>query len=207
MLRLDKVDGASMLPHAYGTRGQILLEEGRNEEAVEWLQRSYAERRKAPSPDFESLVEILNDEIAALKRLGRLEEAAAAEDRLASAHVEMSQVSQVDFELGSRIGRVQGAVLVEIPYGTRLGARYVRADWNELAVRLTQEAERQKVGFSGGNVTIPKTTTMVFYGENAETLFQALQPMLVREPICIGATVTIRQGTDVRELSLSGTQM
>jgi tetratricopeptide (TPR) repeat protein len=79
---------------AYGTRGLIYLDSGNDEEAVEWLQESYAERKKASSPNFETIVENLEKEIAALKRLGRMEEAALAEDRLALARAAMNEIPQ-----------------------------------------------------------------------------------------------------------------
>jgi tetratricopeptide (TPR) repeat protein len=79
---------------AYGTRGLIYLDSGQDAEAVEWLQESYAERKKASSPNFETIAENLEKEIAALKRLGRMEEAALAEDRLALARAAMNEIPQ-----------------------------------------------------------------------------------------------------------------
>jgi tetratricopeptide (TPR) repeat protein len=79
---------------AYGTRGLIYLDSGKDAEAVEWLQESYAERKKASSPNFETIVENLEKEIAALKRLGRMQEAALAEDRLALARAAMKEIPQ-----------------------------------------------------------------------------------------------------------------
>lgn len=79
---------------AYGTRGLIFLDSGNDTEAVEWLQESYAERKKASSPNFETIAENLEKEIAALKRLGRMEEAALAEDRLALARAAMNEIPQ-----------------------------------------------------------------------------------------------------------------
>jgi tetratricopeptide (TPR) repeat protein len=79
---------------AYGTRGLIFLDSGNDAEAVEWLQESYAERKKASSPNFETIVENLEKEIAALKRLGRMEGAALAEDRLTLARAAMNEFPQ-----------------------------------------------------------------------------------------------------------------
>lgn len=79
---------------AYGTRGLIYLDSGKDEEAVEWLQESYAERKKSSSPNFETIAENLEKEIAALKRLGRVQEAALAEDRLALARAAMKEIPQ-----------------------------------------------------------------------------------------------------------------
>ena len=79
---------------AYGTRGLIYLDSGNDAEAVEWLQESYAERKKSSSPNFETIAENLEKEIAALKRLGRMEEVALAEDRLALARAAMNEIPQ-----------------------------------------------------------------------------------------------------------------
>jgi tetratricopeptide (TPR) repeat protein len=79
---------------AYGTRGLIFMDSGNDAEAVEWLQESYAERKKASSPNFETIAENLEKEIVALKRLGRMEEAALAEDRLALARAAMNEIPQ-----------------------------------------------------------------------------------------------------------------
>jgi tetratricopeptide (TPR) repeat protein len=79
---------------AYGTRGLIYLDSGNDAEAVAWLQESYAERKKSSSPNFETIAENLEKEIAALKRLGRVQEAALAEDRLALARAAMKEIPQ-----------------------------------------------------------------------------------------------------------------
>ena len=87
-------NGDPALADAYGTRGLIYLDSGDDAEAVEWLQESYAERKKSSSPNFETIAENLEKEIAALKRLGRMEEAALAEDRLALARAAMNEIPQ-----------------------------------------------------------------------------------------------------------------
>jgi len=79
---------------AYGTRGLIYLDSGNDAEAVEWLQESYAERKKSSSPNFETIAENLEKEIAALNRLGRTEEATLAEDRLRLARASMNEIPQ-----------------------------------------------------------------------------------------------------------------
>jgi tetratricopeptide (TPR) repeat protein len=87
-------EGGSALASALGTRGLIYLDAGSDAEAVQWLQESYAERKKLPSPDFEAIAENLEKEIAALRRLGKLEEAILAEDRLALARAAMKEIPQ-----------------------------------------------------------------------------------------------------------------
>jgi tetratricopeptide (TPR) repeat protein len=207
LLELNGQEGASTLASAYGTRGLIFKDEGRDAEAVEMFQRSYAERKNTPSPSFESIVENLEEEIAALKRLGRVEEVILAGDRLASVNAARNEVAQVDRDLSSLVSRAKGSVLVEIGYGSRPGTRYGKEDSASLTINLMQAAESQNVGFYGSSVTIPESTTLMFYCEDAEALFRAMQPILVSERICEGASVTIRQGKEVREVILSGRVM
>ena len=93
-IELLSQDGDPGPAAAYGTRGLIYLDSGNDAEAVAWLQESYAERKKASSPNFETIAENLEKEIAALKRLGRMQEAALAEDRLALARAAMNEIPQ-----------------------------------------------------------------------------------------------------------------
>jgi hypothetical protein len=58
------------------------------------MQESYAERKKMPSPDFDAIADNLGKEIAALRRLGRSEEAKLAEERLAMARAAMKEIPQ-----------------------------------------------------------------------------------------------------------------
>ena len=65
----------------------------------------------------------------------------------------------------------------------------------------------RSAGLAGGTVTIPESTTFMFYSDDAEVLYQAMHPILAKERICEGAIVTIRQGGEVREVVLPGTVM
>jgi hypothetical protein len=47
----------------------------------------------------------------------------------------------------------------------------------------------------------------MFYGADAEALFQAVEPILAGEAMCTGTTVTIRQADQHRELVLPGRVM
>ncbi len=157
---------------AYGTRGLVLRDQGRDEEAVEFFKRSYAERTNTPSPNLESMKENLEEEIAALKRLGRREDAVVAEGRLAQVSAQRSEIPNVDVGLSSHVSQAKGSVLVEIPFGSRPGNRYSIKDTAKLAVELADAAKSQNAGFCAGTVTIPESTTLMFYGEDAEALYQ-----------------------------------
>ncbi len=202
MLKLESQAGVSGLASAYGTRGLVLRDEGRDEEAVEFFERSYAERKNAPSPNLEAIKENLEDEIAVLKRLGRREETIVAEGRLAEAIAAKREIPAVDRDLSSHVSQAKGSVLVEIGYGGRAGNRYGRGEMAGLAVVLAEAAKRRNAGFCAGSVTIPESTTLMFYGNDAAELYAAMEPILASERICEGATVTIRQAKEVRELVL-----
>jgi len=202
LLRLESQAGVSGLASAYGVRALVLRDEGRNEEAVEFFELSYAERKKSPSPNFESMKEILEEEIAVLKQLGDQEQIAVAESRLAETVAAMNEVPNVDRDLSAHVSEAKGSLLVEIGHGSRPGTRSGSKDLARLAVVLGDAAKTNNAGFCAGAVTIPESTTLILYGEDAEALFRAIEPILTAERICQGATVTIRQGKDVREVVL-----
>lgn len=200
LLKLESQAGVSGLASAYGVRGLVLRDEGRDAEAVEFFQRAYAERKSTPSPNLESIREILEEEIAALKRLGRVNEAALAAGRLAEVTAVKNEIPSVDRDLSSHVSQAKGSVLVEVSFGSRPGTRFGSKDSARLAVELADAAKGRKAGFCAGTVTIPESTTLMFYGENADALFKAMEPILSSERICEGATVTIRQGMQVKEV-------
>ena len=118
LLKPEQQGGASILASVYGSRGLVFRDEGRDAEAVEMFQTAYALRKDIPSPDFESMANDLAEEVAALKRLGRAEEAVAAEERLASVNAERNEISQAADNSSSRISQAVGAVSI----GARAGA-------------------------------------------------------------------------------------
>jgi tetratricopeptide (TPR) repeat protein len=207
LLKLAKQDGTRGLVSAYGTRGLILKDEGRDAEAVEMFQLSYAESKSMPSPDFGTIVEHLEGEIAVLKRMGKLEEEVLAEGRLASVNAEQSKFQHVDRDLSSHIEKAEGSVSVEIGYGSRPGSRYGKQDLDKLLFALVDAVENANAGFCGGSVTTPESTTWMFYSGDAEALLQAMQPLLKNQKICQGASLSIRQGKEIRQVILSGTVM
>ena len=187
---------------AYGTRGLVLRDEGQDAEAVELFEQSYAERKNSPSPNLESMQAILEGEIAALRRLGREEDVLAAEQRLTQVEAQREAIPNVDLDLSSHVAQAKGSVLVELAYGSRPRNRYGAKDTAKLAAELAGAAKTVNAGFCAGTVTIPESTTLMFYGEDAKSLYGAMEPILANERICEGATVTIRQGKEAREVVL-----
>ena len=195
--------GGSELASSYGTQGLIYKDEGRDAEAIEWLQKAYAEHQKAPSPKLDSMVEDLENEVAALKRLGKTEEAALAETRLLGVRRNMKAVADRSHDLSPLDPtNTRSALLVELNFDNWANNRQRKRDCAELAHRLAALIEANGIGFYGGSATIPESTTLIFYGSEAESLFQVLEPRLTGEPICSGARITIRQNDGFREIVL-----
>ena len=199
-LSLLKKDDSRMLAHAYGTRGQILHDAGRHEQALVWLQKSYAERRKSSSPDLDALAEILGDEIDSLRSLGRADGAAAAEKRLAALKKEKAAAPQANAAMGEIREQAPASVMVELAVGTRPGSRFQPRDAELVAEQIGTILARQNAGKYGGRAMIPESTTLWFHGEDSEAMFAAMEQYLSDHAVCAGAVITIRQGQRVREM-------
>ncbi|HTR39022.1 MAG TPA: tetratricopeptide repeat protein [Bryobacteraceae bacterium] len=185
---------------ALGTRGLIYRDWGRDAESVEWFRKSAAAHQKQPSPNLETLSEELENEAAALERLGRQEEAAAARGHLDTVRATMAGISR-----GGTVCEPErldkGAVLVELEFGMRKrAAGATRCDGLER--RIAEALDEQDSGYPAGRVIIPEATTLLFYGDDAEALFQTIHPILVADPLCAGARVTVRQQGRHREVFL-----
>ncbi len=195
-------DGSSALAAAYGTRGLIFRDNGHDEEAVEWLQKAYAVREGLPSPDLEAVVDDLEYEIAALRRLGWLEQLSAAEERLASVRTKINSVSTIDRDL-SALGQqpLGGAILIEMDHHGQADLER-KADVRSLLERLSEAVEREQVGFVAWKIVSPEITTLIVNGADGEALFRTVEQILMSHSICQGAVVTIRQGETHRTVVL-----
>lgn len=58
---------------------------------------------------------------------------------------------------------------------------------------------------SGRRVITPESVTLIFYGENGQSMFEAVEQFLSDHLIFGGAVVSIRQGKDVRQVVIQGT--
>ena len=70
----------------------------------------------------------------------------------------------------------------------------------ELGHRFGALVRDAGAGVYSSKVTIPESTTLIFYGPGAEKMYGALEASLRNEKICAGARVTIRQSGAVREV-------
>jgi tetratricopeptide (TPR) repeat protein len=192
--------GGPELASAYGTRGLIFLDQGNDSEAVQWLRRAYEHHQTLPSPNMDTIAEDLTREIAALHRLARTDELRVAETHLASVNAAMKAVPLISRDLSALDAPLQCAVFVEVNVGSRGRPLDAKREDVQLERRLTEVLEAKDLGCCAGRLTIPESTTLIFYGSNAESLFQALEPTLMSEPICAGARITIRQRDGQREV-------
>jgi len=198
-IKLLKPEDGSLFASAYGTRGQVFHDAGRDAEAVEWLQKSYVERMRSSSPDLDAVIENLEIEYDSLKRLGRLQEAEAVEGRLARAKTAKEEAPQPNVDVSALKAQADGAVMIELAFGGRSGSYGVQ-DAEVIAEQLAEILAEQGSGFYGGRVVIPESTTLWFYGADAEAIFQAMEEFLKDHLICAGATVVIRQRGMTREV-------
>lgn len=201
-LALLEPSGGHTLACAYGTRGLIFRDRGCDEEAVEWFRKSSAEHRKQASPNLDTLSEELENEAAALTRLGRSAEGALARQDFDSVRAALSAYSAPSAAPQPGAGAVEGAVLIELNFGSRTARPGSLSATDLLKRRLSALADSEQSAWFGGCVVIPETTTFLFYGTDAEALFRSLHPALLDEPASNGARVTIRQGASHREVIL-----
>ncbi|HEX8711035.1 MAG TPA: tetratricopeptide repeat protein [Terracidiphilus sp.] len=194
---------SQLLASMYGTRGQILHDAGRDEEALEWLRKSSAERRKKGSPDLDALEEILKFEIECLKRLGRVREAVEAEAELRRMREAAEAAPQSSVELGGLKPDAEGAVLVELAFGSRPGNRYSSEDAKIAGQQLGVVLAEKGVGKYAGRVAIPESVTLLYHGNDAEAMYTAMRQFLEDHCIFEGAMVSIRQGKTVRQVVMA----
>jgi Tetratricopeptide repeat len=193
--------GDAGLAAALNTRGMIFLDEGRDKDAVKWLQNSIDEFRRQTSPDMTAMADNLDRLIGALTRLGRTREAHAAQQELDTLRARLTSIPQSELEAGGDAA-IAGAVLIELN-----GVSTLRGTerYNEVTalVRKTQHLLRLRdVGSYRGKVSIPESTTLIYHSRQPESLWSVLESCVFAEPIAAGARITIRDGAAHRELAV-----
>jgi tetratricopeptide (TPR) repeat protein len=194
--------GGQELASAYGTRGLIFRDAQRDAEAVDWLRKAYDQQQKAPCANFDTLIEDLENEIAALRRLGRTEDLRIARQKLESVRAQVAAVPKTEHDLGSVDTSPRNAVIVELNFGSDGNSPYSPQASAKFGFRLSDLLTEQDGGSYSGRVVVPETTTLMFYGDDAEKVFQVLEPVLRSEEMCQGARVTIRNNGQFREFVL-----
>ena len=189
---------------AYGSKGQILHDAGRDAEAIEWLRKAYAEREKQPSPDYDAMLENLGFEVESLKRLGRDGDAAKAEARMARVRQAMRAVPGATVDVSTLTAEPAGAVLVELAFALRPGERYSLRDVETVLEQAYSMLSAAELARNGSRVVTPESVTLIFYGENGEKMFETIEQFLSDHLIFAGSIVSIRQGKDVRQTVIPG---
>jgi tetratricopeptide (TPR) repeat protein len=204
-IRLLEPQGDPLLAEAFGTRGLIFRDQHADEDALAWFRKARAEHEKRPSPNVSQLAETLENERAALARLGRRTEASAVEERLAALRDTAPAARKHDLgPLKTKVAGTEGAVLIELDGTTLPDAVYRNYDVKTIEDQLSDIVEEEAVGELDGHEFGPETTTIFLYGADAEELFRAVESALRSYPLCEGARVTIRQGASERQVVLTG---
>ncbi len=201
------LEGDPVLADAYGTRGLILRDQGLDQASLDWFRKSRAEHARRPSPNVSQLTEVLTNEAAALRRLGLSQDLDALEHQLAQLRGDLPPLVQHQDlpvpDAAKHDGSSKGEVLIELDGRHLPEAVYKDCDLATLENRLEDALESSGLGDLDGHETGPENTVLFLYGEDAESLFRAVEPVLRDYPLCQGARVTIRQGDQERRLVLS----
>lgn len=191
---------ASSLALSLGTKGMILRDEGRDLESIEWFRRASAEFEKQPSPNVEDLIEELEHEVVALTRLNRAEEARAVEERIKSLTKAAAETPSLSHDRDLPVELTEGALLIELDAGMRSAT--TEAEIATLGVCVDEVLQEKNLGHWQGLVRIPESSTLIYYGSNAEQMYDAVESVLHGDSRFEGALITIRQGTEQREVVL-----
>ena len=188
--RLGPEDGNSVAA-ALGTKGMILRDEGRDLESLEWFQRALAEFEKQPSPNVENVIQELEHQAVALTRLNRREEARAVEERVQLVRKSAGDAPVFSHDSTTPIELAEGALLIELDRGMR--SEPATDEISELGICLGEILKEESLGAWEGYVRIPETSTLFYYGPDAQAMFGAIEPTLRRDARFEGALITIRQ--------------
>ena len=200
-IRLLVPQGDPLLADAYGTRGLIFRDQNADEDALAWFRKARAEHEKRPSPNVSQLAETLENERAALARIGRLTEASAVEQQLAQLRGTAPPVRKHDLgPLKTKAAGTEGTVLIELDGRTLPDAVYRDHDLKTIEDQLSAIVDEEAVGELDGHEFGPEKTTIFLYGADAEAMFRAVEPALRNYALCEGARVTIRQGVIERQV-------
>jgi hypothetical protein len=184
-------EGASSLASALGSKGMILRDQGHNADALEWFRRARALFESQPSPNLEKVIEELEHEVTILNRLERTIKAKETEAQISILRAKLAEAP--GFEPDSVEADVaQGTLLIELDGGLRSESSH--REIAKFGSLLSQSLEEKSLGRWQGCVHILESSTLIYYGSDAEAMYAALEPDLRVDPRAEGARITIRQG-------------
>jgi len=112
----------------------------------------------------------------------------------------MKAFPSANVDLSTLTAEPAGAVLIELAFGTRPGGRYGKRDAEAVLEQIFAILSTTKLGESGSRVMTPESITLIFYGENAQAMFEAMEQFLLDHLIFAGAVVSIRQDQSVKQV-------
>ncbi len=189
-------DDGNSLAAAMGTKGMILRDEGRDLESLEWFQRACAEFEKQPSPNVENVIQELEHQASALTRLDRREEAREVDERIQLLRKSAAAAPVFIHDATTPVELAEGALLIELDRGMR--SEPTTDEIRELGRYLAEILKQERLGVWEGFVRIPETSTLFYYGTNAQAMFDGIEPTLRGDARFDGALVTIRQRGEQR---------
>jgi len=192
-------DGNS-LASSLGTKGMILRDEGRHFESLDWFRQACAGFENQPSPNLESVIEELEHEAAALSHLHRTDEAQAIEERIKVVRKTAAEIPSFNHDDYVDVKLTEGALLVELEDGLR--CKSTGENIAKLGSCLHEILREQSLGDWQGLIRLPECSTLIYYGPNAQAMYRAIEPTLLGDSQFEGALITIRQGSQQREVSL-----
>jgi tetratricopeptide (TPR) repeat protein len=191
---------ANALAASLGTKGMILRDEGRDSESVEWFRRACAEFERHPSPNLENVIEELEHEATALTRLNRTDEALAVEEKIKSVRKTAAEIPSFSHDGDTPVKLTEGALLIELDGGIR--SESSDTEIAKLGDCLHEILKEQNLGDWQGFIRIPERSTLIYYGSNAQAMYNAIEATMRGDSRCEGAFITIRQRTQQSEVML-----
>ncbi len=191
--------GDRVLASALGTRGLIYLEEGKDQDAAQWLRTAIDEFRRQTSPSLTSMADDLGRVTTTLKRLGRSEEAEVVQHELDAVHARLRAIPQSEADR-SVDAAIPGAVLIELTGVSSLRGTDRYEEITGMVGKARRLIRLRDVGFYRGKVSISESTALIFHSSSPEVLWSAIEPCVMAERVAAGARITIRDGATHREV-------
>ena len=160
-----------------------------------------------PGAALDKLAVKLENEAAALRALGREDEAARLAARVAELRGQAAPplpAIPLDKIRPERRGDYPARVVVELD-GINLAPEvYARCDLVDLERRLEAQLFGTRAGELDGHVTGPETTEVWLVGDDARAVYEAVAPVLRDYPLCKGAQIALWQGEQVERFGVEG---
>ena len=112
----------------------------------------------------------------------------------------MKAFPSANVDVSTLTAQPAGAVLIELAFGPRPGGRYGVRDAETVLEQILAILSEPKLGESANRVVTPESITLIFYGEDGQRMYEAMERFLSDHLIFAGAVVSIRQAKNVRQV-------